>query len=238
MLGLVAVAGIVLLATQLGGGGGGRATTAPVQVLIDSVELQRTPGISLGNANAPVVLFEFADFQCPGCGSFARFVTPVVKDRWVKEGTVRFVFYDFPLVNIHPNAFLAARAGRCANEQERFWQYHDVLYGQQPQWSSEAEPVGQFIDYAEQVGADRGRFTECIRSDRYAREITQSMRFAESLGVNGTPTLFINGKRVQDMPNPQQLGQLIEAELAGMGRSPEAAPAAADSAPADSAGAR
>lgn len=213
ILGVVALAGIGILVFQLLQKGGG--ATEPVQVTMDPAALQRVQGISVGREDAPVVIYEFADFQCPGCGQFAAFTVPVIKQRYVDAGTVRYVYYDYPLIQLHSNAFLAARAGRCANEQNRFWEFHDYLYGKQPEWSNERNPTDLFVGYAEQVGIDGDSFETCLRSDRYAREVTESMRLGESLGVQGTPTLFINGKRLPEVPGPAELDRLIKAELGG-----------------------
>lgn len=229
VLGVVAVAGVALIAWQAANKQ--EPTVAPVAVEMTPEQLNRVPGIAAGDPDAPVEIWEFADFQCPGCGEFARFVAPLLKQRYVESGQVRFVFRDFPLVSIHPNAFLAARAGRCANEQERFWEYHDLLFGSQSRWSAETEPADVFVDLAGQAGLDEGGFEECLRSDRYAREVTESMRLAESLGVQGTPTLFINGRKIQnvELANFRSLDALIQQELQG-GAAPADTTAAAPAA--------
>ena len=221
ILGLVAVAGLGVLAYQVYGRDAG--ATAPVQVAVDPQAASRAQGIAIGPEDAPVVIYEFADFQCGGCAQFAAFVIPVIKERFVDTGKVRYVFYDYPLTSIHPNAFLAARAGRCANDQERFWPYHDRLYQQQGRWSTERNPTGMFVDYATQLGLDAKAFEACLRSDRFADEVTQNMALAESLGVQGTPTLFVNGKRLPSVPSPSELERIISEETGG---APEAAPAA------------
>jgi protein-disulfide isomerase len=169
---------------------------APVE--LDAEAASATPrGISAGRADAPVVLFEFADFQCPACAQFAQIGTPMIKERYVETGVVRYVHYDLPLVSIHPQAFLAARAGRCANDQGRFWEYHDELYAQQRNWSG-VDPVAPLlVEYAGNVGLDTGDFQVCLHSDRHAEEVTRNMRLAESLGVRGTPTIFVNGQRAE-----------------------------------------
>jgi protein-disulfide isomerase len=212
ILGVVALVGLGLLARQMMASGG-EAATKPVAVTMDPAQLAQVQGISVGRADAPVQIFEFADFQCPGCGDFARFVSPIIKQRYVQSGTVRYVYYDFPLP-MHPHAFLASRAGRCANEQGKFWEYHDLLYGRQSQWSSQHDATDSFIEYARDVqGVDQGKFRECLRSDRFAREVTENMKLGESLGVNGTPTVFINGKRLPKVPGPKELDVLIQQEV-------------------------
>jgi protein-disulfide isomerase len=220
-LGVIALVGIGFIGSQVIGGGGPPAT-APVQVAIDPAELSRVPGISIGSEDAPVVIYEFADFQCPACGTFASFTAPLIKERMVETGQVRFVYYDFPLVDLHPHAFLAARAGRCANDQQRFWDYHDVLYARQPSWSVMRDATDFFVELAEDIGLDDGAFEDCLRSDRFQDEVSRSLQLGQMLGVGGTPTLFVNMKRLGEVPNYAELEQIVQAEMSG--------PVAADSA--------
>jgi protein-disulfide isomerase len=173
------------------------AATAPVAVELSPSELSQVQGISVGRQDAPVVIYEFADFQCPGCAQFASIVTPLIKQRYVDPGAVRYTYYDYPLISIHPNAFLASRAGRCANEHEKFWEYHDLLYARQTEWSGSADVAPSLVDYAEQIGIDRKAFEACLYSDRYAEEISKNMKLGDYLGIPGTPTLFVNGQRVE-----------------------------------------
>jgi protein-disulfide isomerase len=173
-----------------------RAAVAPVQLSGEAAEA-RPRGIAMGREDAPVLIHEFADFQCPACAQFAQFGTPLIKERYVDTGTVRYVHYDLPLVSIHPHAFVAARAGRCADEQGGFWEYHDELYAHQRSWSGVDDVVPLLVQYAGAVGLDRAGFERCLRSARHADEITRNMRLAESLGVRGTPTIFINGQRAE-----------------------------------------
>jgi protein-disulfide isomerase len=144
---------------------------------------------------------------------------------------VRYVYYDFPLIQIHQNAFLAARAGRCANEQGKFWEFHDVIYGQQPNWSSEPDPSDLFVEYGVRAGVQEGPFESCLRSDRFAREVSESMELGKSLGVGGTPTLIVNGRRLGSTPAFAELEQIVnEAASGGAPAAASAAPAAGDTA--------
>lgn len=188
------------------------AATAPVEVDLSPSELMNVAGISMGSEDAPAVIYEFADFQCPGCAQFALAATPVIKERYVEPGHARYVYYDFPLTNIHPNAFLAARAGRCANEQERFWEYHDILFMRQTQWAMLDDPIEPFAGYAAEIGIDEDMFEACLRSDRYAREVSANMALGEYLGVPGTPTLFVNGRRVE-IQSLGDLERILEREI-------------------------
>ncbi|HET7276085.1 MAG TPA: DsbA family protein [Longimicrobiaceae bacterium] len=229
ILGVIAVIGAGAILYQMYGQGS--AAMQPVDVPIDQAQLAATEGISIGEEDAPVVIFEFADFQCPACGTYATFVTPLIKERMVEPGLVRYVFYDFPL-EMHPNSFIAARAGRCANDQDMFWAYHDILFAQQSSWSLERDPIGMFVDMADEVGLDAGQFESCLRSDMFAEEVTRSLRLGESLGVRGTPTLFVNGRRLPSPPTFNELEVIVQ-NAAGLSQ----APADTAAAPADTAAA-
>lgn len=243
ILGVVALAGAFFLFRQMQGGGGGTAATSLQEVAMTPEQLQRVPGISKGQPNAPVVIMEFADFQCPACGDFSRFSEPLLEEH-IANGTVRFVWYDYPLVEIHANAMLASRAGRCANEQNQFWPYHDYVFGQQTQWAEQRNPVNLFIGYAEQAGLDRNAFATCLRSDKYQKEVSESRQLGSTLGVSGTPTLFVNGRRLEGYPRSRAEWDTA-LRTAGAGAQPPATgaalpaagstPAAPGAAPADSA---
>jgi len=237
LLGLIVVAGAGVLITQMRKGG--EAARAPVPVDISPAELQRLPGMSIGRPDAPLTILEFADFQCPGCQSWATFMEPLIKERLVNTGRARYVFYDFPL-NIHQNGFIASRAGRCANEQGKFWEYHAALFQNQGKWAFEEDAVPLFVQYAGSVGADEGRFRECIRSERFAREVSESVKLGESLGVGGTPTIFVNGQRLQDLPRDYSAfaAELEKIAPGSTGATAPADAAPAPAAPADSAAAR
>lgn len=197
---VVLVVVILLLLGALAAGmmtrSGSGAATAPVEVpgLDDPQQLvQLAQGHTLGDPDAPITILEFADFQCPGCMNFAGSAKPQIELAYVNEGLAKYVFYDFPITTIHPHAFLAARAGRCADDQGMFWEYHDALFRNQAAWSSAINPpVGAFEDYAATVGLDQDAFSSCLRSDRFADVVTANMRLGQELGVGGTPTVMIN----------------------------------------------
>lgn len=189
----LAVLGAVLFSMRSSAGTGDMAT-APVELDITDMNqlASMAPGVHRGNEDAPITILEFADFQCPGCGAFAGTVKPQLDVGYVDTGDVKFSFYDFPLTSIHPHAFLAARAGRCAEDQGMFWEYHDELFRNQSSWSfSASPPVGAFEDYAAAVGVDQREFSQCLRSDRYADVVTANMQLGQGLGVTGTPTVLV-----------------------------------------------
>jgi protein-disulfide isomerase len=189
---VLAVVAIIVIGMRREAGAG---ATQPVAMEMDPADIQRARGVDMGSADAPVQLHEYADYQCPACQQFSTFIHPLIKERLIDTGLVRLVRYDFPLINNHPHAFLAARAARCAGDQGRYWEYHDVLYGRQPTWSPTRNPADLFVEYAGLVGIDAGTFQRCLASDQHAEEVTRNLRLGESLGVNGTPSFIINGQR-------------------------------------------
>ena len=188
---VVAVAAVVF--SMRGGSLGGNTATAPIELgeISDRELLALAQGVESGDPDAAIWVLEFADFQCPGCQAWSQQVKPLLELNYISTGLVRFVYHDFPLTNIHPHAFLASRAGRCANELGNFWAFHDELYRNQMQWSGQANPAGTFIDYAQNVGLDSGAFSDCLRSDRYADVVTANQRLGVALGVPGTPSVMI-----------------------------------------------
>lgn len=194
VFGAVAVIGVVAVGYSVGSSTLGTAATEPVNVEgLDNMErlVQLAQGVTKGDSGAPVTIVEFADYQCPGCGAFALSVKPQIELTYVQTGKAKFTFYDFPLRG-HPHAFLAARAARCAGDQDRFWEYQDALFRNQPTWSAKTEVVGDFIDYAEATGLDTQSFEACLKSDRHADVVTANMELGNQLGIGGTPTIMVS----------------------------------------------
>lgn len=221
ILGAVAVIGVAVVGYSVGSNSFGTAVAEPVEVEgLDDMEtlVDMAQGVTRGDPNAPVTVVEFADYQCPACGAFALSVKPQVDLTYVQTGKVRFVYYDFPLTQIHAHAFLAARAGRCAGDQGKFWEYHDILFRNQPSWASQQTVVGTFVDYGEEIGLDVDAFEACVKSDRYADVISANMRLGYELGVDGTPTIMVS--RGQGMARRlsnfdfQSIQSVVEAYLA------------------------
>lgn len=231
ILGLVLLTGIGLLVTKLRPKAGGEAVNRGVPVTLTPEQLQRVQGISIGRADAPITIYEFADFQCPHCGEFAAFIEPLIRQNLVETGKARYVFYDYPLG--FKWSFLAARAGRCANEQGKFWEFHGIVFARQQQWAFDPDAAAQFTEYAKTIpGMDAGKFEQCVRSDRYQREVSESSQLGQSLGVQGTPTLFVNGRKIDPLPHQYsefeaQVRTIAPAAFAGAPAAPAAAPAPA-----------
>lgn len=168
----------------------------------------------LGDANAPVTVVEFSDFQCPFCKKAHDEALKQVKDNYVKTGKVKLVFRDFPL-EIHPEAETAALAAECAHEQGKFWEYHDVLFENQASLSD-----ANYKKWAEDLGFDTEQFNKCYKSLKYLDEVRKDMSEGQSYGVSGTPAFFVNGKLVTGA-QPYSVFELeIEGALAAVGATP------------------
>ena len=205
LFGAVAVIGVGVVAWNAGSGMFGSAVAAPVAVEgLDDLETLATlaRGVQKGDSTAEITIIEFGDFQCPSCGAFAQQVKPSVELAYIESGQAKFVFYDYPLTSIHPNAFLAARAARCAEDQGMFWEFHDELFRNQARWAVDPAPAGRFAEYAESVGMNEGEFSSCVNSDAHAELVTANMQLGQVMGVNGTPTIFVNvrGQRTRQTP--------------------------------------
>lgn len=159
----------------------------------------------LGNKDAKVTIVEFSDFECPFCSHAADAVHEVEKKY---AGKVRVVFRDFPL-SFHANAKAAAIAANCAKEQDKFWPFHDQLFKNQ----KALEPTA-FKTYARVAGLDGEKFDTCLASNPYAAEVEKDVKDGEALGVEGTPTFFVNGRPVTAGGSVEGLSAAVEAALA------------------------
>jgi protein-disulfide isomerase len=151
---------------------------------------------SLGKPDAKITVVLFSDYQCPFCRVFTEETESQFISEFVDTGKVRFVFRDMPLQQ-HPNGFRAALATACANEQDRFWQLHNVIFRAQAEWSelpTEAADA-RFADYAGQVGIDTTQLKTCVASGKHDAAIRKDAQQATALGLDGTPTFYINGYR-------------------------------------------
>jgi protein-disulfide isomerase len=153
----------------------------------------------LGRADAPVTLVEFSDYQCPFCQRFFATALPAIKKEYVDTGKLRYVFRDFPIDKIHPEARKAAEAAHCAGEQGRYWQMHEVLFR-----NSRALAATHLADHARAAGVDGIKLDECLASGRYAVRVAQGVADGSAIGVQGTPTFVVGrtlaGEFVQGTP--------------------------------------
>lgn len=182
-----------------------RQLSTPGQVNRSQLETPDDP--YSGPLNAKVTVVEFADFGCPFC---RQNFTIVNKIRELYKDKVRFIFRDFPITAVHPQALIAAEAGECAHEQGAFWLYHDLLYNRQDQYTTKDELIG----YADELGLNYDKFKTCLNSDTFQSENLSDLQDGIALGVNGTPTFFFNGQKVAGVIGEETFKQILDSLLA------------------------
>jgi protein-disulfide isomerase len=143
----------------------------------------------LGSQQAPLILIEYSDFQCPYCSGFHNSMKQLVNDY---NGKVQWVFRHFPLTSLHPQAQSAAEASECANEQGKFWEYADILFANQDKFNND-----YYLEIASTLGLNKTNFQNCLNTKKYQTRVEQDQQNGAAAGVNGTPGSFLidqNGK--------------------------------------------
>ncbi|MFH0852152.1 MAG: DsbA family protein [bacterium] len=161
-----------------------------------------------GSASAPVTIVEFSDFQCPYCAMFTSQTLPQIDSSYIKTGKVKFVFKNFPLP-FHENAQKASEAAMCANEQGKFWQYHEKLFANQS-----ALAANNLKQYAKDLGLDTAKFNTCLDSGKMVAAVKKDADDATKYGVDRTPSFFINGVKVVGALPFSSFQQAIDQALA------------------------
>jgi len=156
-----------------------------------------------GNVTAQVTIVEFSDFQCPACKTAQKTINEILKEY---GGKVSFYYRNYPL-SFHANSFIAAEAAEAANEQRKFWEYHDILFANQNNLDKES-----LKKYAKDLGLDTEKFNSELDSEKYKSAIEKDIADGNSLGVPGTPVFFINGRQVFGA-DKTKIKQIIEEEL-------------------------
>lgn len=187
-------------------------TTAPVpEISLDKSLGEIGLDKSFGDENAPVVVVEYGDFQCPACQQFFQATVVQLKTEYVQTGKVRFVFRQFAFLG--DESQWAAESSECANEQGRFWDYYDKLYQEQ-----NGENVGIFSkdnlkQFAVDLELDTTGFNQCLDSGRYTETVKQETLEGQQAGVRGTPSVFVNGQYIENGGSFQVLKAAVEAAL-------------------------
>ncbi|HEX2865320.1 MAG TPA: thioredoxin domain-containing protein [Deinococcales bacterium] len=215
LLALIAVVGvvaIVFLTRAPAPSGGTNAAAGPVRKLsyttggspqqLDATPITGDPSVggrySLGKADAPLVVTEFANYQCIHCKNFSEETFPAFQTEFVDSGKARFVYRDLPF-NGQENVHRASEAAACAADQGRYWDYHNALYRASDQW---VNLTGSGLDtqlaqYATDIGLDGAGLQSCLSSNRYTAAVDADIAAATKFGVDGTPAFFINGYRYE-----------------------------------------
>lgn len=182
-------------------------TSAPAQQRNADPLAARTKGA----ATAPVTVYEMGDFQCPACRTFTVNIMPVVEKEFIKSGKVRWVFINFPLISIHPNAIAAAEVAMCAARQGRFWEAHDALYYRQDDWAKLGDPRPALVTLARRAGVDQTKLVTCLDSGIVRAEVQQDAERSVRSGANATPSFYIEGGLLQGAPStPEPMVRILD----------------------------
>jgi protein-disulfide isomerase len=161
-----------------------------------------------GNNKKGVILVEYGDYQCPACGAYYPLVKALA-DKYKDD--IYLQFRNFPLVQIHPNAFAGARAAEAADKQGKFWEMHDILYEQQKTWSVATNTKVYFDQYANRLGLNITQFDNDYSGSDINDLINSDIQAGQAIGANSTPTFVLDVKKIQDNPQDQaSFNKLIE----------------------------
>ena len=152
----------------------------------------------LGNPDAPITIIEFSDYQCPFCAKFHKDTLPQLKENYIHTGKANFVYRDFPIQSIHPNAVPAALASECADDQDKFWEMHDMIFEDQKVWQGlqVQQSASLFRDYALKMGLNMGEFDSCMTTGKHLDEISKDLDDGRLYGVSGTPAFFVGNEKI------------------------------------------
>lgn len=213
LAGVMISAAVILSNGGLSSGGGGTANLG--NDLGGQKEVSIDDDAYLGEKDAPVMVVEFSDFQCPFCRSFWRDTLPLIKSEYIDTGKIRFIYRDFPL-NFHPGAMPAAQAAECAEEQDKFWEMHDKIFIEQDKQGTGTIQFGvsDIKRWAGELGLNMSDFNSCLDSGKYADEVNNDIKDGQVAGVTGTPGFFINGRLVVGAQPFSVFKSVIDEELA------------------------
>ncbi len=210
---VVAAVAVIVFAVVSRDSGGSAASpnTKATDSAAQAVPATPYPAASEPTSEPAVTLVEFGDFQCSHCAQFALTIGRRVKDEFVSAGRIRFEFRHFAFIG--EESFRAAEATECAREQGRFWDYHDIVFENWNTPNTGAYSDDNLKGFASRLGLDSSSFDACLDGGKHRDKVLSDRREGERLGVNSTPTLFLNGRKVEGV-NYEELARLIELEIA------------------------
>lgn len=202
LTGAAVAVGSIVFFTGRGGEQSAAVGQAPVAGAVSDSDWRQ------GSREAPAVLIEYGDFQCPACREYH----PVVKELSAQLGDrLLLVYRHFPLRQVHAQALLAAQAAEAAGRQGMFWEMHDVLFERQNEWANNSGAQSLFVRWAEELRLDRGRFEADLTDSSVGDEVENDYRSGLAAGVDSTPTFFLNGEKLQGFRNLDEFRDRIRA---------------------------
>lgn len=181
------------------------ATPSQDNSKIEEITISETDHVR-GKQDAKLTLVEFGDYQCPACGVYEQIIRQVSEDN--KE-ILKVVFRHFPLTQIHQNAVLGAKAAEAAGLQGKFWEMHEMLFDKQEEWSKGMNAHDFILTYATTLGLNTKKFSEDLKSEAIEEKIMAEYKEGVKLGVQGTPTFFLNGKKIDNPSSLENFNKLI-----------------------------
>jgi protein-disulfide isomerase len=214
-LGVIAVAGAVLIYRSASSAGRPAATIADVPA-----SNLRAEGYLMGDPEAPVQILEFADFECPACGQFATITEPDVRSRLIQTGIANLRFFDYPLPQ-HRNSLPAHNAAACAATQGKFWEMHDKLFAGQLDWSTgrTSNPKRIFSGYAREIRLDVGQWEDCYDNRRQEARIRANQQEGERRQIGSTPTFVVGRRMAPGALSYDDLKRLVDSAMVTAQRS-------------------
>jgi protein-disulfide isomerase len=169
---------------------------------------------SKGSARAPVTVYEMSDFQCPYCKQFAHESFPIIERDYIKTGKVRWVFINFPLTSVHPNASAAAQTALCAAQQHGFWRVHDLLFQHQDTWAPLKEAGPFFLSLADSAGLSKPTLLACLQAPQSRLQVQADAEGASRSGAESTPTFYIEGGLLEGANSESVFRQVLDSVYA------------------------
>jgi protein-disulfide isomerase len=199
-IGLIVIAiGVILFATS-------KPTSEPVATDLQSV--LKDNDHQTGSKDVKVTIVEFGDYQCPAC-AFAHGPIKQITETYKGGSKLNFIFKNYPLPS-HRNAFPSAQAAEAAALQGKFWEMHNLVYERQEQWSDSTDPVSIFKEYAKELGLDLAKFEADYKSDAVRSRINADAEDGKKLGIDRTPTIYINGVMQEKIPTYDDMKKIID----------------------------
>ena len=181
-------------------------SSSPVEGTTELVTVTQSDHVR-GAKDGKVTLVQFADFQCPACGAYEPIIRQVLADN---KDTLKVVYRHFPLVQMHRNALLASKAAEAAAVQGKFWEMHDILFDKQDEWGNAMNARDFVLTYATTLGLDTKKFSADLDNKAIEEKILAELKEGVRLGVQGTPTFFLNGKKLENVGNLAAFNKAIK----------------------------
>lgn len=208
-IGIIIATVVIILGAVFFFGGSSKNTPATSGVKVNTDILIRSDSYKVATDSASVTLVEFADYQCPACGSYHPLLKQLLSEF---AGKLDFVYRNYPLQQ-HPNARIAAQAAEAAGSQGKFWQMHDAIFENQIKWSDANNAKDIFTGYAKTIGLDMDRFNKDIDSDSIKEKIDRDTADGNTLGVNSTPTFYLDAEKLENPASLDDFRTLVKAAI-------------------------